>query len=103
MYIGIGIIQIYQYHTNISVSVSVRYGGFWGYPYRFEYSPNQYRYIGSVAQVAAKVPKESGRTKLVKNVNKLSVAMLANKFHFTFQYFGKKDDKQSDTGKIIII
>ena len=34
----------YRYHTNILVLVSVRYGGFWGY--RFEYSPNRYRYIG---------------------------------------------------------
>ena len=43
---GIGIIQIYRYHTDIFVSVSVRYGGFWGYRYLFEYSLNRYRYIG---------------------------------------------------------
>ena len=61
----------------------------------------------SVAKVAAKVPEESGKTKLVQNVNKPSVAMLANKYdcctakHFNIS--GKKDDKQSDTGKIIII
>ena len=29
IYLYIGIIQIYQYHTDILVSV--RYGGFWGY------------------------------------------------------------------------
>ena len=34
----------------------------------------------SVAEVAAKVPEESGKTKLVQNVNKPSVSMLANKY-----------------------
>ena len=55
----------------------------------------------SVAEVATKEPEESGKLKLVKNVNKPSVAMSASKNDCRTNKYFNISEKKTTTSKII--